>query len=717
MEFVNLWSWMTGRKPSRDSQRTRQKHKARLAAHPLSLEERTVPAGYLAIGAGVGAPPLVAIRCDIIDSVNGAPPNSAGQPPVPTSDGRTDVTSQVLQVFNGNFRGGVKTASGNFDGNATTPDQLVTAAGPSGGPHVIIWDMAQAADGKIFFVGKRAEFMAYDIRFTGGVNVACGDLDGDGVAELITAPAGAGGPHVKIWKLDLNTNQVRLVNEFLAFEPSFTGGVNISSGQGYQAPYQIRQVLSQQLPAAQNGPFGSNFLTVPYENGQTVPGAAQGIPLVGGLVFLPPPSNTPDPGNVPLNLPYFSVGGGTFQFGGANLLNSLGNIVYEPNVIDPLGQNRVPPQQPLIMASWGANDANRPDFAIPGVNYGPFVQISPGVNGPPVITRLQAPSGQPNARNQLVLAPGVGGGPIVRVFDFVANGNNLAINDTIAFNAFADDPTLANSRTGLNVAIGNVVENPNPLPDGRIMPNVMGAELGDPGITFPFSTNYYRQGTAQIIISQASGGRRARVFADYNPANFITGRPAERTSISQLDLRPVLLRTESVFDPNNPLNGYQSVVDFSDFNIGVDGNFVGNTFTAVSHLPMTFTLDTLQPNRFMTAANTRGANIFGAGPVNSGTNRGPRIRIFDNMGPNDSFILSDGINPDSIPVSNGSPIFSGGTTPYLFPLDEFVAFTGPASLVGIGSVSFGLGALPTARVATVELPPITVNSISNPILV
>ncbi len=40
------------------------------------------------------------------------------------------------------------------------------------------------------------DFFAYDAGFSGGVNVAAGDLDGDGNAEIVTG-AGAGGPAVK----------------------------------------------------------------------------------------------------------------------------------------------------------------------------------------------------------------------------------------------------------------------------------------------------------------------------------------------------------------------------------------------------------------------------------------------------------------------------------------------------------------------------------------
>jgi hypothetical protein len=713
MGISNFWAWIPGSKGSPGDRRNQKSHAPRISPRVTKLEDRTVPAGYMAIGSGFGSIPLVAIRCDITNAILGQPPNPAGQPPPPRSDGTTDVTSQIFTAYNPAFRGGVAVASGNFDGDPTTPDQLVTAAGPTGGPHVIIWDMVQAPSGLITVLRKRAEFMAYDPRFGGGLNIACGDLDGDGRAELITAPQGNGGPHVRIWKLDISSGIMVLATEFMAFEPTFTGGVNISSGQGYRAPFQIRQVLNAQLPTAPT--FGSTFAVVPYAPGTTTPGAALGIPLVSGSFFLGTGSNTPDPANPPLNLPYFTVGGGTYQFGGANLLNSLGNIAYTPNVIDPLGMHNVPPEQPLVMASWGAMDPNRPAFAIPDVTYGPFVQVSPGTNGGPVIvTRLQAPTDQPNARNQLVLAPGVGGGPIVKVYDFVNGPTGFRQNAQIQFNAFADNPALANSRTGLKVAIGNVIDNPMPI-GNTIMPNVTGAPLGAAGVTFPISTNYYRQGTAQIVVSQASGGNLARVFADYNRLN-AAGRPSQRTSITQLDMRPVLLRTDSVFDPNQPLNNFQSIVDFSDLPNAIDPQFRGPIFSAISHLPMTFTLNAdLQT---FTVSGDRGANIFAAGNSPPGqTNRGPLVRIFDRLGPNNAFTLSDGRNPDGRPVANGSPIFSGGPTPYLMPVDQFSAFSGNGGLFGVGGVSFGLGSLPSAGIVSIDLAPVQVGRDSNPVLI
>ena len=71
-----------------------------------------------------------------------------------------------------------------------------------------------------------ASFMAYDPGFTGGVRVATGDLDGDKYAEVITVTGAGGGPHVKVF--DGRTFQE--VFSFFAFEAEFRGGLTVSAG-------------------------------------------------------------------------------------------------------------------------------------------------------------------------------------------------------------------------------------------------------------------------------------------------------------------------------------------------------------------------------------------------------------------------------------------------------------------------------------------------------
>lgn len=67
-------------------------------------------------------------------------------------------------------------------------------------------------------------WLAYDAAFRGGVNVAQGDLDGDGAPEIITAPAGGGGPHVRIFD---GYGKPRISPGFFAADASYAKGVRI----------------------------------------------------------------------------------------------------------------------------------------------------------------------------------------------------------------------------------------------------------------------------------------------------------------------------------------------------------------------------------------------------------------------------------------------------------------------------------------------------------
>lgn len=120
-------------------------------------------------------------------------------------------TGEILPYEN--FGGGVSIAAANVDKDSSI--EYITGAGPGGGPLVKAFE----ADGK-----QLTSFYAYDVNFTGGIDVAAADIDDDGKAEIITAPGPGGGPHIKIFKLD-----GKLVKEFFAYDLGFTGGVNVSA--------------------------------------------------------------------------------------------------------------------------------------------------------------------------------------------------------------------------------------------------------------------------------------------------------------------------------------------------------------------------------------------------------------------------------------------------------------------------------------------------------
>jgi subtilisin family serine protease len=219
------------------------------------------------------------------------------------------------------FTGGVRVASGcDFDGDGR--DEIVTAAGPGGGPHVRVFKLDPAGS----VVGELASFFAYDAAFTGGVFVACGpvegpgivnivtgagagggshlrilryapaspggvlpvfdalvyggftggvqvavgDVDGDGRAEIVTGPGPGGGPHVRV--LGFTGTALLSVAEFFAYDPAFTGGVFVAAGD-VTGDGVVAEIITG--PGPGGGPHARAFY-------------GTGIPLGGGFFAYSP---------------------------------------------------------------------------------------------------------------------------------------------------------------------------------------------------------------------------------------------------------------------------------------------------------------------------------------------------------------------------------------------------------------------------------------------
>jgi hypothetical protein len=144
-------------------------------------------------------------------------------------------------AFDPAFTGGVSVATGDVNGDGVT--DVVVGAGVDGGPRVLVIDGTkfgllqsdrQIADPSALI----ANFFAYDPTFRGGVNVAVGDVDGDGKADVIAGTGPGGGPNVKVISGALITrvgvdglpDASAVLASYFAYDPNFRGGVTVGAG-------------------------------------------------------------------------------------------------------------------------------------------------------------------------------------------------------------------------------------------------------------------------------------------------------------------------------------------------------------------------------------------------------------------------------------------------------------------------------------------------------
>ena len=121
------------------------------------------------------------------------------------------------------FTGGLFVAAGDVDGDGVS--ELVITPDEGGGPRVIV------QRGRTF-----APMLSYlginDPNFRGGARAGVGDLNGDGFADIAVSAGFDGGPRVSLWDgKSLANNQFRnLVSDFFVFSDSLRNGAYVGIG-------------------------------------------------------------------------------------------------------------------------------------------------------------------------------------------------------------------------------------------------------------------------------------------------------------------------------------------------------------------------------------------------------------------------------------------------------------------------------------------------------
>ncbi len=118
-----------------------------------------------------------------------------------------------FSTFQG-LQGGVSVSSGDLDADGKA--EIIVGAGSGGGPRVNVF----GASGNLLSTAY-----VYSTTFHGGVDVAVGDVTGDGGNEIVTTPLSAGSSRVRIFNASLQP-----LSEFYAYGTVFRGGVRVAVG-------------------------------------------------------------------------------------------------------------------------------------------------------------------------------------------------------------------------------------------------------------------------------------------------------------------------------------------------------------------------------------------------------------------------------------------------------------------------------------------------------
>ncbi|MDY3563725.1 autotransporter-associated beta strand repeat-containing protein [Gemmata sp. JC673] len=150
----------------------------------------------------------------VADLITGAGAGSMGGH-VKVFDGATGAQRFSFLSFDG-FAGGVFVATGDVNGDGV--DDIVVSADAGAAPHVKVFS---GADGSLL-----RSFLAYDAGFRGGVRVAVGDVDGDGFADIVTGNGAGAAANVKVF----SGKDGALLKSFLAYDAGFRGGIYVGAG-------------------------------------------------------------------------------------------------------------------------------------------------------------------------------------------------------------------------------------------------------------------------------------------------------------------------------------------------------------------------------------------------------------------------------------------------------------------------------------------------------
>lgn len=125
---------------------------------------------------------------------------------------KTGIKISEFLAYASTYDRGVFVDSADVDGDGIA--EIITGTDAGGGPQIRIFGVS----GEV-----KSSFFAFDEQFRGGVSISAADTDADGKAEIYASAGAGGGPHIRVF-----TNTGKVIGSFFAFDESLRNGVHLA---------------------------------------------------------------------------------------------------------------------------------------------------------------------------------------------------------------------------------------------------------------------------------------------------------------------------------------------------------------------------------------------------------------------------------------------------------------------------------------------------------
>lgn len=345
-----------------------------LASFALSEIASSNPQARIAVGAGAGSPPRVVVY-----------------------DG--DTPAFDFLAYGASFMGGVRVALG--DVNADGVADVVTAPAAGTGQRVQVFDGVSGLESWGFY--------PFTIFHTTGIFVAAGDVNGDGRADVVVGADAGGASQVKVYDGETRT----AIADFVAFDPSFTGGVRVAAGD-VDGDGHADLVLGSGAGAGQvrildaNGlavladfqPFGAGFGHGVFVAAGDVDGDGRAEPVVAPdenpngewriFVYDTEDLGAPEPGWIAVVEAFEGFGGGARVATGYIDTDGLADLLFGPGPSPP-------PIGPLFALAAGEAPVVRRMRGFDQLDLGDLEVLDASVTGGVFVAAAAIPAPEPHA--------------------------------------------------------------------------------------------------------------------------------------------------------------------------------------------------------------------------------------------------------------------------------------------------------------------------------